>query len=179
MSFRIDAYAMIKYDSWISVVHSNKGCFLIHIHYACLQLSSTGVFIVGTRLLKQAYLECTWSSWHRERDSTHTQTFFLFKISLLRYNFHTINVPILNVQFSQFSWVAQSCPTLWTPWTAAHQASMSITNSWSLNKLISIQSMMPSKHLICYCPHLLLPSVFPSIGVFSNESARHIRWPKY
>ena len=56
---------------------------------------------------------------------------------------------------------------------------MSITNSQSLNKLISIQSVMPSKHLICYCPHLLLPSVFPSIGVFSNESALHIRWPKY
>ena len=77
---------MIKYDSWISMVHSNKGCFLLHIHYACLQLSSTCVFILRPSLLKQAYLECSWSSWHRERDSTCTETFFL--IFLLGYNFH-------------------------------------------------------------------------------------------
>ena len=65
-----------------------------------------------------------------------------------------------------------------TPWTAAHQASLSITNSWSLIKLMSIESVMPSNHLILCCP-LLLPSIFPSIRVFSNESALHIRWPKY
>ena len=57
-----------------------------------------------------------------------------------------------------------------TPWTAAHQASLSITNSRSLLKLMSITSVMPSKHLILYCPLLLLPSIFPSIRVFSNES---------
>ena len=66
-----------------------------------------------------------------------------------------------------------------TPWTAASQASLSITNSWSLLKLISIESVMPSNHLILYCPLLLLPSIFPSIRVFSNESVLHIRWPKY
>ena len=66
-----------------------------------------------------------------------------------------------------------------TPWTAAHEASLSITNSWSLLKLISIESVMPSNHLILCCPLLLLPSVFPSIGVFSNESVLQIRWPKY
>ena len=66
-----------------------------------------------------------------------------------------------------------------TPWTAARQASLSITNSRSLLKLMSIQSMMPSNHLIFCCPLLLPPSVFPSIRVFSNESALHIRWPKY
>ena len=66
-----------------------------------------------------------------------------------------------------------------TPWTAAHQASLSITNSRSLLKLTSIESVMPSNHLILCYPLLLLPSIFPSIRVFSNESVLHIRWPKY
>ena len=66
-----------------------------------------------------------------------------------------------------------------TPWTAACQASLSITNSWSLLKLMSIETVMPSKHLIFCHPLLLLPSIFPSIGVFSNESALHMGWPKY
>ena len=66
-----------------------------------------------------------------------------------------------------------------TPWTAAHQASLSITNSWSLLKLISIESMMPSNHLILCRPLLLSPSILPSIRVFSNESVLCIRWPKY
>ena len=66
-----------------------------------------------------------------------------------------------------------------TPWTAAHQASLSITNSWSSLKLMSIESVMPSSHLILCCPLLLLPSIFPSIRVFSSESVLHIRWPKY
>ena len=65
------------------------------------------------------------------------------------------------------------------PWTPARQASLSITNSWSLLKLMSIESVMPSNHLIFCHPLLLLPSVFPSIRVFSNESVLHIRWPKY
>ena len=66
-----------------------------------------------------------------------------------------------------------------TPWTAAHQASLSITNSWSLLKLMSIESVMPSNHLILCCPLLFPPSIFPSIRVFSNESVLHIRQPKY
>ena len=66
-----------------------------------------------------------------------------------------------------------------TPWTAAHQASLSITNSWSLLKLMSVASVMPSNHLNLYRPLLLPPSIFPSIRVFSNESVLHIRWPKY
>ena len=66
-----------------------------------------------------------------------------------------------------------------TPWTAACQASLSITNSRSLFKLMSIESVMPSNHLILCRPLLLLPSIFPSIRVFSNESVLHIRWPKY
>ena len=66
-----------------------------------------------------------------------------------------------------------------TPWTAAHQASLSITNSQSLVKLISIEQVMPPNHLILCRPLLLPPSIFPSIRVFSNESALHIRWPRY
>ena len=66
-----------------------------------------------------------------------------------------------------------------TAWTAAHQASLSITNSRSLSKLMSIELVMPSSHLILCCPLLLLPSIFPSIRVFSNESILPIRWPKY
>ena len=66
-----------------------------------------------------------------------------------------------------------------TPWTATCQASLSITNSQSLPKLMSIELVMPSNHLILCCPLLLLPSIFPSIRVFSNDSALCIRWPKY
>ena len=66
-----------------------------------------------------------------------------------------------------------------TPGTAAHQASLSITNSWSLLKLMSIELVMSSNHLILCHPLLLPPSIFPSIRVFSNESVLHIRWPKY
>ena len=66
-----------------------------------------------------------------------------------------------------------------TPWTATRQASLSITNSWSLLKVMSIESVIPSNHLILCHPLLLLPSIFPSIRVFSNESGFCIRWPKY
>ena len=69
--------------------------------------------------------------------------------------------------------------TPWTPWTAARQASLSITNSRSLLKLMPIESVMPSNHLILCRPLLLLPSIFPSIRVFSNESVLRIRWSKY
>ena len=77
----------------------------------------------------------------------------------------------------QFSSVAQSCPTLCSP--IAHQASLFITNSHSLLKLMSIESVMPSNHLILCHPLLLQSSIFPNIRVFSNESALRIRWPKY
>ena len=66
-----------------------------------------------------------------------------------------------------------------TPWTAAHQASLSVTNSCSLPKSMSTESVMPCNHLIICCPLLLLPSIFPSIRVFSNQSVLWIRWPKY
>ena len=82
------------------------------------------------------------------------------------------------------SWFSsvQSLSCVWlfvTPWTAAHQASLSITNSWSLLKLMSIELVMPFNHLILCHPLLFPPSIFPSIRVFSHESVLHIRWPKY
>jgi len=79
----------------------------------------------------------------------------------------------------QFSSVTQLCPIFVTPWTAARQASLLVTNSQSLLKLMSIKSVMPSNHLILCHPLLLLPSILPSITVFSNESLPHLRWPKY
>ena len=82
----------------------------------------------------------------------------------------------------QFSSVPLLRVSVWlfaTPLTAAHQASLSITDSQSLLKLMSIQSMMPSNHLMLCSPLLLLPPIFPSIRVFSNESVLPIRWPKY
>ena len=78
----------------------------------------------------------------------------------------------------QFSSVIKLCPTV-TPWTAACQASLTITNFWSLLKFISIKSVVSSNHLILCCPLLLLPSTFPSIRAFSNESVLPIKWPKY
>ena len=82
------------------------------------------------------------------------------------------------LQFSSVQWLSP----VWlfvTPWTTACQASLSITNSWSLPKLMSIKLVMPSNYLILCRPLLLPPSIFLGIRVFSNESALHIRWPKY
>ena len=81
----------------------------------------------------------------------------------------------MSVEFQLFSRVQLFV----TPWTAAHKASLSITNSGSLLKLLSIESVMPFNHLILCCPLLLLPSIFPTIRVFSSESVLRIRWPKY
>ena len=85
-------------------------------------------------------------------------------------------------QFTMMISSVQSLSRVWlfgTPWTAARQASLSITNSQSLPKPVSIESVMPSNHFILCHPHLLLPSIFPSIRVFSNESFLRIRWPEY
>ena len=83
---------------------------------------------------------------------------------------------VVQIHNGIFSSVAQLCPTLATPWTAACQASLSITSSWNLLKLMSIESEIPS---ILRHPLLLLPSIFPSSRVFSSESVLRIRWPKY
>ena len=79
----------------------------------------------------------------------------------------------------QFSSVTQLCQLFETSWNAVHQASLYITNSWSSLKLMSIESVMPSSHLILCCPLLLLPPITPSIRVFSNDSTLRMRWPKY
>ena len=100
--------------------------------------------------------------------------FHLLKISLTELDFFSPSF-YSSIQFSH-SVVSDS---LKPPWTAAHQASVSITNSRSLFKLMSMKSVMSSNHLILCHPFLLLPSIFPSIGIFSNKSALHIRWPKY
>ena len=99
----------------------------------------------------------------------------LIFVSSRKGSFSILSVHICN-QFS--SVVIQSVRLFVTPWTVACQASLSITNSWSLLKLLPIESVIPSNHLIL-CHPLLLPSIFPSIRVFSNEADLPIRWPKY
>ena len=101
----------------------------------------------------------------------------LIKFSLF---FHSL--PVLLVCVLSFSLSVQSFSHVQlfaTAWTAAYQASLSITNSQSLLKLMSIESLMPSNHLILWRPLLLSPSIIPRTRVFSNESILHIRWPKY
>ena len=88
-------------------------------------------------------------------------------------SFCTAKETISSVQLLSHVWLSA------TQWTAARQASLSVTNPWSLLNLMSVESVMPSNHLILCRPLLLLPSIFPSIRVFSNESALCIRWPKY
>ena len=99
-------------------------------------------------------------------------------IYMLKRNTPTSNWILWMIEFSS----VQLLSRVWlfaTPWTVARQASLSITNSWSPPKPMSIESVMPSNHLILCRLLLLLPSITPSIRVFSNESALHIRWPKY
>ena len=104
-------------------------------------------------------------------------------MSLQTFNLKLFHIPMLLFYslktFSLFSSVNQSCPIIATPLTAACQASLSITNSWSTPKSMSIVSVIPSNHLILHRPLLPLSSIFPSIRVISNEAALHIRWPKY
>ena len=93
--------------------------------------------------------------------------------------FSFINWHIADLQYFSSVQLLSLVQLFVTPWAAAHQASLSITNSQSLLKLMSIESVMPSNCLILCCPLLLLPSIFPSIRVFSNKSVLCIRWPKY
>ena len=90
----------------------------------------------------------------------------------------TFSSPVATVQFSSVQ-LPSHVQLFVTPWTTARQASLSITNSLSSPKPMSIESVMPTNHLILCRPLLLLPSIFPNIRVFSSESALHIRWPKY
>ena len=90
-----------------------------------------------------------------------------------------LKIPFFGLQFSLVVQPLSHVQLFVIPWTTARKASLSITNSQSLCKLMSIESVMPPNHLILCCPLLLLPSIFPSIRVFSNESVLHTRWPKY
>ena len=125
--------------------------------------------------------------WEVQDQSTHQQVCCLLRTTFLIHRCHLLTVSSHGrrekklsgiSQFSVVQWLSrvQLFATLWIP---AHQASLSITNSWSLPRLMSIKSLMPSNHLILCHPLLLLPSIFPNIRVFSNESALRIRWPKY
>ena len=91
---------------------------------------------------------------------------------------YEVKVYMKQIQFSSVQLLSR-VKVFATPWIAAHQASLPITNSWTLLKLMSIESVMPSNYFILCRPLLLPPSIFPSIRVFSNESALCIRWPKY
>ena len=118
----------------------------------------------------QAWFKCyrPWDKRNRQGPSPH-RACFLAHLSLLS------SVQFSSVQFSR----SVMSDYLWPPWATTHQASLSITNCWSLPKPVSIDSVMPSNHLILCHPLLLLPSIFPSIRFFSNESGLCIRWSKY
>ena len=135
---------------------------------------------------------CYFFAWGKEECFSFFLSFFKFQVhriiiqhlyreititNLVTIHLHTVD-PLYPFQFSSVQWLS----SVWlfvTSWTAARQASLSITKSRSPPKPMSIESVMPSNHLILCCPLLLLPSIFPSIKVFSNESALCIRWPKY
>ena len=105
--------------------------------------------------------------------------FCVSRVSVINTNSNLVMAVVLRMyQFSSVQSLSR-VRLFATPRIEAHQASLSITNSWSLLKLMSIESVMPSSHLILCCPLLLLPPIPPSIRVFSNESALHMRWPKY
>ena len=113
-----------------------------------------------------------YSSWHIRKCSV-SWTFVFYLVVRIR-----LMHLVLCILFSSVQSLSH-VRLFGTPWTTARQASLSITNSWSSPKPMSIELVMPSNHLILCRPFLLLPSIFPSIRVFSNESALYIRWPKY
>jgi len=136
-----------------------------------------------------------WEGGSREQGHMYTYGWFMLMYGRNRHNIVNITIKInFKKVINKTVWYShtkedylatvpvQSLSRVWlfaTPWTAASQASLSITNSWSLPKPMSIELVMPSNHLILRCPLLLLPSILPSIRVFPNESALRIRWPKY
>jgi len=131
-----------------------------------IQVSCIAGGIFTTKLLG------TWTSWEQRMSFLYPDSIFL-KNKLFLHAFKYI-------WYHQSSVQSLSCVQLFvTPWTVAHQASLSITNSQSLFKFMSVESVIPSNHLIFCHPLLLRPSIFPSIRVFSNKSVLHIRWPKY
>ena len=128
---------------------------------------------------KECILCCCWVECSINVRSDWFIMLFKFCISLLSFCSCSVNERgHWNFQLHSVCLVAQSCPTLCNPWSTARQVSLSITSSRNLPKLMSIESVMPSNNLILCHPLLLLPSIFPSIRVFLNDSSLHIRWPK-
>ena len=109
------------------------------------------------------------------QNNQHTKNYRPVSLMTIATNIHEFNKP--NSAYSVHS--LSRVRLFATPWTAAQQASLSITYSWSLLKFMFIKSVMPSNHLILCHPLLLLPSIFPSIRIFSNGSVLHIRWLRY
>ena len=138
--------------------------------YDPMDCSPPGSSVHG--ILQARILECVAISFSRGSSQPRDRA----RVSYIEGGFFTAEPPEKPPQS------VQSLSHVWlfvTPWAAACQASLSVTNSWSLLTLMSIESVMPSNHLILCRPFLLLPSIFPSIRVFSSESVLHIRWPKY
>ena len=142
---------------------------IYHMHCSSFTVTGARPWQVRNAHYSSTLLVMTWGLSSAITDFTAMN----FLITVSRDTFPCISLA-LSVQFC-CSGVSESG----TPWTAARQASLSITNSQSLIKLMSIESVMPSNHLTLCHPLHLLPSIFPSIRVFSNESVLHIRWPKY
>ena len=125
--------------------------------------AASSPFIPPTFTLVHQPKETTWNPWmhHENNVTTLCISFIIWKMK------------ISSVWLLSHAWLFA------TPWTTESQASLSITNSWSSPKSMSIESVMPSNHLVLCGPLLLLPTIFSSIRVFSNESTLHMRWPEY
>ena len=162
---------LYHYGKMCTHVHSLQSCLTLGDPVDCSPPSSSVLGILQARILEWAAMPSSKGS-SGSRDQT--------CISCIAGRVLTTESPGKPLCKDQFSSVRLlSCVRLFaTPWTAACQASRFITNSQSSLRLMSIQSVMPSNHLILCRPLLLLPSIFPSIRVFSSELALHIRWPK-
>ena len=135
------------------------------------------ILSISNLLIFFCYLTVSFANYPSYRTLTMVVKALILKLLFYMLMYFQNSLQLAPVQFSS----VQLLSHVWlfvTPWTAARQASLSITNSWSLLKLMSIELVMPSNRLIL-CYPLLLPSIFPSIRVFSNETALCIRWPKY
>ena len=166
--------------SWISSAPSAKPLTLLHGQVLIVKVWTWQRF-GETHSPARCPRECKWHSFLKGTCTTPTKVFLNQQNLIVLYAFRKVQSVITHGTHSRTSSSVQWLSCVWffvTPWTTACHASLSITNSQSLLKLTSIESVMPTNHLILHCPLLLLPSIFPSIKVFSNESALHIRWPK-
>ena len=134
----------------------------------CLRFEWLDNVCMHTQLLNRVWLFCDLMDCTLEGSSVHG----IFEARIIILSVLSFRDPISSVQ------LLSHVQLFMTPWTAARQATLSITNSRSPPKPMSLESVMPSNHLLLCCPLLLLPSIFPSIRIFSNESALRFRWPK-